>query len=269
MEKDKIIFSSNEEKEEYLKFMEKYFNDNQIDPAYDTGMMLMKMIYKGMDTDREKEIDDGIGRVLRIIGFILIYLSSIPMSYPIHLILGLFCLSEGLLKLTPSRGIIPTALALISSPIIIQCNLIRCLIQALKHKRKVKLVKEAPIVESMIEDEKNSKERIADSLLDKVDKKSKDNEEDLPRKVVDSLEELKSDILKIEDSEFRDEYITALCTICEFAIRAMKLNKDNRIEALVFVINETYKINEKVLIILANEKHKREDYEFQKSSMCK
>jgi hypothetical protein len=265
MEKDKIVFSSIEEKESYLKFMEKYFNDNLIDPAQDTGMMFMKMIYKGMDSDREREIDDGIGRVLRIIGFILIYLSSIPMSYPIHLIIGLFCLSEGLLKLTPSRGLVPTALALILSPVIIQVNLIRCLIQALKHKRKVKLVKKMPIIESMIEDEKNSKEKIADSLLEKVEKKSKDNEEYLSMKVIDKLEELKKEILKIENSELREEFITGLCTICEFSIRATKLSKGNRIEALNFVLNEGEKLNEKVSIIIKNERHKEREFEMQKA----
>lgn len=259
MESEKIVFSSEKEKKEYLEYLDSCHNSEKAYPFKTTWEIIKKR------TNKIKK--DGLSMPeLLLYGLICIVhlafvISGTEMSLLFNIV-GRIASLECIWQINKGLycAIIPS---IIISPFIFGYNSIRRIVQDIKFSSKKKKVKESSvIVADDYENKKNSKSEILESLLDTFDKEKEGYwAKDYYQSLADSTlkaDEVKKLILEVNDPMMKEAYSNSLLAICSFLVRATKLKEEkNREDAFKFGLEQLRNMEKNVNTQVDFEKQKK------------
>jgi hypothetical protein len=242
---DKIVFSSEDEKNNYLSFITDEYNKNKVEVFKDSWKTIKKINTRSSKPDTlAKEFWNCYP--VQAVGSGIILLLPVGAVNLFTIIGGSFLLLSGLstlnVKNNKFRGLIAASCSLIASPFIFGKNLISSIRMRNIYKKTINDINSCSIKKES-ENEKNDRSVIVDSLIEKIDIEDLDC---LFYGVISILERIKGKILTINDTKKCEVYINNIYMICIFVERIMNLSENKKIEALRFINNELSKIESSV-----------------------
>ena len=234
MEKDKLIFSSEKEKNNYIKYINDKYNRSKTHPFGD----VIRDIKNRWNNAKENGMSEKAQFILLLLDVAWIVLRLTTGLHPILNTLGSLINLEfvwGINKLY--RGIMPSILLTIPSFIFYSCKRI---VEKAKCLTKIfNISKNSQVVKENYEDRKLEKEEIVDSLLEDANVYNNKHVDSVLDDNLTIIKNLKETIPNINNEMMRESYIDSLLSICSILERATKLeNKNNREEAFSFIYEQ-------------------------------
>ena len=234
MNDDIIVFSSEKEKMEYADYLKRKFNHTKTRPLDATKDFLRKR------TNKIKK-DGLIFPELLLYGLLTIIGLSLTLTGTEAPFLALLACRIASLECIWNinrgvyRAIIPSA---IMSPFIFGFYSVERGIEEIKHIKDIKKFNKTAVVKEMDNDEKNSKERIVNSIIKEVNKNKTNEDSDILTNVVTKMELLRDKILSVRNNKSRESYVYSMYLISHFLLRANKLNEKRKEEAFNYVLDQ-------------------------------
>lgn len=226
MENNGFTFTSKEEKQSYLKYLINEYKKNNTKVFRETNRNLSRII----EEYEKNGIPWKIALAFGSIGLLALMLwPLLPLGLKIiggigwvELVWGatLGNIDGGYYGFIPYFFIYPCKLVQ---------NIYNKTKQFIKYRKDIKRVKNYSIKVENDEDEKLEKDDKIDIFLDYVDNDYYIFDE--RKELIDNVENLKNNILLMEDQELRYKYMTSLCYLCNFLCRAGNLGIERQIKA--------------------------------------
>ena len=257
MEKGINNFTSEKEKESFIKFLTNYYKNNKIHVFRNTGKTIKNVIFD----PNAKQPDFIPAVILECLMWILIssmIWTTVPLLAGVLMLLA--TIADMILIGCSEKGYqgFPIALfVLISSPGIILRNLVKKIMNKKEYEKDLETAKNGEIIiEEIVSECKNIANKSEKEVNDKIDSFIEDIREGKDyyepettssmREMIDLICGIESRISSYEDSYVRSKYYNILYAICVFFDKTKTLSKSRKVKAYAFILEEMRNLKEEI-----------------------